>query len=169
MIELVIGGARSGKSAYTETQAAASGLAVVYVATGEAHDAEMTERIAHHRARRPAAWRTVEEPLALADTLAREASPERCLIVDCLTLWLSNVLLSRREEEIERLFAALPRFPGRIILVSNEVGWGIVPDNALARRFRDEQGRLNQRIARLAERVTLVVAGLPLVLKDRAV
>ncbi len=167
MIELILGGARSGKSSYAETQAAASGLAVVYVATGEARDAEMSERIAHHRARRPAAWRTIEEPLALAAALAREASPQRCLIVDCLTLWLSNVLLSAREEELERLLAELPRLPGRLLLVSNEVGWGIVPENALARRFRDEQGRLNQTIAQLADRVTLIAAGLPLQLKGR--
>lgn len=165
MIELVLGGARSGKSAYAERQARESGLAVVYVATAEAGDEEMAARIAHHRARRPAGWRTVEAPLELAEALSREAAQDRCLIVDCLTLWLSNVLIHGREEEIERLLAMLPQLAGRLILVSNEVGFGIVPDNALARRFRDEQGRLNQRIARLADDVTLVVAGLPLALK----
>jgi adenosylcobinamide kinase/adenosylcobinamide-phosphate guanylyltransferase len=165
MIELVIGGARSGKSAHAERQAAASGLAVVYVATGEARDAEMAARIAHHRARRPAAWRTVEAPLQLADTLSREAATDRCLLVDCLTLWLTNVLLAERGEEIGKLLETLPTLPGQIILVSNEVGWGIVPENALARRFRDEQGRLNQQVAALADRVTLVAAGLPLALK----
>jgi adenosylcobinamide kinase/adenosylcobinamide-phosphate guanylyltransferase len=168
MIELVIGGARSGKSAHAELQALDSGLRVVYLATAQALDAEMAERIAHHRARRPAGWRSVEEPLALAEALAREAEPAACVLVDCLTLWLSNVLLAGREDEIGRLLAVLPTLPGRIVLVSNEVGWSIVPENALARRFRDEQGRLNQRVAALAGRVTLVAAGLPLVLKPGA-
>jgi len=166
MIELVIGGARSGKSSYAERQALASGLRVVYLATAQALDAEMAARIAHHRARRPAGWRSVEAPVALADALAREAACDACVLVDCLTLWLSNVLLAGREEEIGKLLDALPALPGSILLVSNEVGWGIVPENALARRFRDEQGRLNQRVAALAERVTLVAAGLPLVLKS---
>lgn len=166
MIELVIGGARSGKSGYAERQALATGLRVVYLATAQALDAEMAERIAHHRARRPAGWCSVEEPVALADALARAAAPGTCVLVDCLTLWLSNVLLAGREDEIDRFLAALPALPGRILLVSNEVGSGIVPENSLARRFRDEQGRLNQRVAALAERVTLVVAGLPLLLKS---
>lgn len=168
MIELVIGGARSGKSAYAERQALGLqglGLAVTYVATAEARDAEMAERIAHHRARRPASWRTVEAPIALAEALSRVAAPETCVLVDCLTLWLTNVMLAQREAEIDRLLATLSTLPGRILLVSNEVGWGIVPENALARRFRDEQGRLNQRVAALADKVTLVAAGLPLVLK----
>ncbi len=169
MIELVIGGARSGKSAYAERQAReshAGGLPVVYLATAQALDAEMAERIAHHRARRPAAWRSIEEPLALAAALAREAASDACVLVDCLTLWLSNVLLAGHDEEIDRLLGVLPTLPGRVILVSNEVGWGIVPENALARRFRDEQGRLNRRVAELADSVTLVAAGLPLTLKS---
>jgi adenosylcobinamide kinase/adenosylcobinamide-phosphate guanylyltransferase len=168
MRELVIGGARSGKSAYAERAALDSGLRVTYLATAQALDAEMAQRIAHHRARRPAGWHSVEEPVALADALAREAAPEACVLVDCLTLWLSNVLLAGREAEVERFLTALPALPGRILLVSNEVGWSIVPENALARRFRDEQGRLNQRVAALAERVTLVAAGLPLALKQGA-
>jgi adenosylcobinamide kinase/adenosylcobinamide-phosphate guanylyltransferase len=166
MIHLVIGGARSGKSSFAERQARESGLAVTYVATCEARDEEMDARIAYHRERRPAEWRTVEEPLALAETLLREATAERCLLVDCLTLWLSNAMFAKREDEIDKLLATLPTLPGRILLVSNEVGWGIVPENALARCFRDEQGRLNQRIAAIADRVTLVAAGLPLVLKE---
>jgi adenosylcobinamide kinase/adenosylcobinamide-phosphate guanylyltransferase len=166
MIHLVIGGARSGKSSYAERQALESGLAVTYVATSEVRDAEMAERIAHHRNRRPAEWRTIEEPLLLADTLCRAAATDACVVVDCLTLWLTNVLLGERQEEIDRLLGALPGLPGRILLVSNEVGWGIVPENALARRFRDEQGRLNQRIAAIATDVTLVAAGLPLSLKS---
>lgn len=166
MIELILGGARSGKSAYAEGLASACGLAVTYFATGEAHDAEMAQRIAHHRARRPVGWRTVEEPLALAVALRREAAPHACLLVDCLTLWLSNLILARREDEIDALLDTLPQLPGRILLVSNEVGWGIVPENALARVFRDAQGRLNQRVAAIAENVTLIAAGLPLKLKS---
>jgi adenosylcobinamide kinase/adenosylcobinamide-phosphate guanylyltransferase len=166
MRELVIGGARSGKSAYAERAALDSGLRIIYLATAQALDDEMAQRIAHHRARRPSGWRSVEEPFALADALTREAAPDACVLVDCLTLWLTNVLLASREAEIERFLDTLPALPGRIILVSNEVGWSIVPENALARRFRDEQGRLNQRVAALAERVTLVAAGLPLSLKQ---
>jgi adenosylcobinamide kinase/adenosylcobinamide-phosphate guanylyltransferase len=166
MIHLVIGGARSGKSGFAERQALASGMAVTYVATGEVRDAEMAERIAHHRSRRPAGWTTVEEPLRLAEALARVAAPDRCLLVDCLTLWLTNAMLGEQEGEIGKLLTALPGLPGDIILVSNEVGWGIVPENALARRFRDEQGRLNQRVAAIADEVTLVAAGLPLALKS---
>ncbi|MFN6961579.1 MAG: bifunctional adenosylcobinamide kinase/adenosylcobinamide-phosphate guanylyltransferase [Rhodocyclaceae bacterium] len=165
MIELVLGGARSGKSRYAAQRAMASGLPVTFIATAQAFDAEMIDRIARHRAERPDAWRTVEEPLALAAALAHEAVPDRCLLVDCLTLWLSNVLLAGREDEIEALTDMLPTLPGPLILVSNEVGFGIVPENALARAFRDEQGRLNQKIAQLADRVTLVAAGLPLALK----
>ncbi|MBS3936731.1 MAG: bifunctional adenosylcobinamide kinase/adenosylcobinamide-phosphate guanylyltransferase [Sulfuritalea sp.] len=165
MIELVIGGARSGKSGYAERQALATGLRVTYLATAQALDAEMAERIAHHRARRPTGWRSIEEPVALAAALARAAAPDTCLLVDCLTLWLTNVLLAGREAEIDGLLEALPALPGHVILVSNEVGWCIVPSTALARRFRDEQGRLNQRIAALADNVTLVAAGLPLTLK----
>lgn len=166
MIELVIGGARSGKSAYAERRALDSGLHVVYLATAQALDTEMAERIVHHRARRPATWRSVEEPLALAAVLAREATPDTCVLIDCLTLWLSNVLLAGRDDEIAKLLDVLPTLPGHLIFVSNEVGWGIVPESALARRFRDEQGRLNQRIAAIGDRVTLVAAGLPLELKS---
>lgn len=165
MIELVIGGARSGKSRYAERRALESGLAVIYVATAEAGDAEMAARIKHHRTHRPADWRTVEAPLALVDALEKAASAKTCVLVDCLTLWLTNLIFAERENEIERLLAALPALPGEIVLVSNEVGWGIVPENALARRFQDAQGQLNQRIAGLADNVTLVAAGLPLVLK----
>lgn len=166
MIELILGGARSGKSTHAERQARDSGLRVVHLATAQALDDEMAQRIACHRARRPAGWRSVEEPLALADALGCAAAPDTCVLVDCLTLWLSNAMLAGREDEIERFLAALPALSGRIVLVSNEVGWGIVPENALARRFRDEQGRLNQRVAALASRVTLVAAGLPLILKQ---
>ena len=166
-VELIIGGARSGKSALAERRAMDSGLEVVYLATAAAGDEEMARRIDHHRARRPAHWRTAEETLQLAAALRAEAATERCLLVDCLTLWLSNLLLGPGlEPERENLLAALPQLPGRVILVSNEVGWGIVPDNELARRFADEQGRLNQAVAAVCQRVTLVAAGLPLELKN---
>lgn len=166
MLELILGGARSGKSLLAERRARESGLAVTYVATGEALDEEMAARIAHHRQRRPAQWRTVEAPRQLAAALAAEAGAERCLVVDCLTLWLSNILLAESEAaEVAALLDALPRLQGRVILVSNEVGGGIVPANELARRFADEQGRLNQAVAALCGKVTLTVAGLPLELK----
>lgn len=180
MKELIIGGARSGKSQLAEARALAGGLAVTYVATAEARDDEMAARIAHHRAGRPAGWHCVEEPLRLAATLACLARPDTCLLVDCLTLWLSNMLLAGHDlasstnrpgtplaaAEIDALLAILPGLPGRLILVSNEVGCGIVPANALARRFADEQGRLNQRLAAACDEVTLVAAGLPLTLKS---
>ena len=169
MRELILGGAISGKSALAGRQAAASGSHVVWVATAQALDAEMAERIARHRAERPADWQTVEEPLHLAETLCRLASADRCVVVDCLTLWLTNLLLAEDATLLERetaaLFGALPTLPGTLLLVANEVGLGIVPENALARRFRDEAGRLNQRVAALCERVTFVAAGLPLKLK----
>ncbi len=185
MNELIIGGARSGKSALAEKrarEAQGSGLRVVYVATAEARDDEMARRVATHRARRPADWALVEAPLELPAALRAQAADDVCLIVDCLTLWLSNLLFAGRAaiqaeagEAIDcplltgataALIAALRGLPGRVTLVSNEVGWGIVPLHPLARCFADEQGRLNQRVAQVCQRVTLVAAGLPLVLKD---
>ncbi len=179
MRELILGGSRSGKSALAERRAADSGLAVTYIATARAGDPEMAARIAHHRARRPGHWSLVEEPLQLAAVLERHAAPGCCLVVDCLTLWLSNLLcadrdgeepapqaLQRLEQERDALLAALALAPGRIVLVSNEVGMGIVPLGALTRRFSDEAGRLNQAVAAACERVTLVVAGLPYSLKE---
>jgi adenosylcobinamide kinase/adenosylcobinamide-phosphate guanylyltransferase len=181
MRELIIGGARSGKSLLAEQRATESGLRVVYVATGQALDGEMAQRIAHHRARRPAQWGLVEAPLELAAALREQAAPEVCLLVDCLTLWLSNLLFAgeaaaqaeagsridcpRFLGEREALVTVLPQLPGRIIIVSNEVGWGLVPMAAVSRLFADEQGRLNQRVAAVCDRVTLVAAGLPLLLK----
>lgn len=169
MRELILGGARSGKSRYAAERARRSGLDVRCIVTAEAFDAEMQERITRHRAERPAHWRTIESPRGLAETLAAQAAPTRCLLVDCLTLWLSNLLCAgdeaALEAETEALLALAPTLPGRLLLVSNEVGWGIVSDDPLARRFRDEAGRLHQRLAGRLERVTLVVAGLPLALK----
>ena len=169
MIELFLGGQRSGKSRLAERRARDTGLPVVYVATAEAHDAEMAARIARHRADRPADWTTVEAPLDLAAALAAYAAPGRCLLVDCLTLWLTNLLCaedtSRFHGERDALLAALPTLPGHVILVSNEVGQGIVPLGELTRRFVDEAGWLNQDVAEVCERVTFVAAGLPLPLK----
>jgi len=167
--ELIFGGTRSGKSAFAQQRATASGLDVIYVATAESRDAEMAERIARHRAERPADWGLIEEPLALAAALRTQAAPNRCLLVDCLTLWLSNLLAAGDERltlEISALLDILPTLPGQILLVSNEVGQGIVPDNPLARRFRDEAGYLHQKIAVRCERATFIIAGLPLLLKD---
>ncbi|MBL8259780.1 MAG: bifunctional adenosylcobinamide kinase/adenosylcobinamide-phosphate guanylyltransferase [Candidatus Competibacteraceae bacterium] len=171
MKTLILGGARSGKSAFAQRQALEGGLEVIYVATGQAGDGEMAERIARHRAERPATWGLVEEPLALAAALRARATPERCLLVDCLTLWLTNLLAAgdrRAEREIRGLLDLLPALPGHVLFVSNEVGQGIVPIHPLARRFRDEAGRLHQAVARQCDRVTFIVAGLPLVLKDRS-
>jgi adenosylcobinamide kinase/adenosylcobinamide-phosphate guanylyltransferase len=164
---LVLGGARSGKSTFAERLVCDSGLARVYVATGEAGDTEMRERIDHHRERRGGDWQTIEEPLALAETLAREARAERAILVDCLTLWLSNLMHANRDIEAEsgRLSAVLRGAPGLLVLVSNEVGLGLVPETPLGRAFRDAQGRLNQAIAGVADNVVFIAAGLPLWLK----
>lgn len=165
MKELILGGARSGKSAHAQRRAAACGLPVTVIATGSAGDAEMAERIAHHRAARPAGWRVVEAPRELAAALGAEAAPGRCLIVDCLTLWLLNVIDREFEAERQALLDLLPGLPGEVLLVANEIGLGIVPLGAETRRFRDEAGRLNQDLAAVCERVTFVAAGLPLLLK----
>ena len=165
-LTLVLGGARSGKSRYAESLIAAHAPPWVYVATAEPLDDEMRARIAEHRARRGADWRAVEAPRDLAGALERHTAGGPVL-VDCLTLWLSNLMLADADIEAEstRLETALAGVAGPVVLVSNEVGSGIVPDNALARRFRDAQGRLNQRMAGRADRVVLMVAGLPLVVK----
>jgi adenosylcobinamide kinase / adenosylcobinamide-phosphate guanylyltransferase len=166
-VTLVLGGARSGKSLHAEKLVAASGLSPVYLATAASLDDEMGERIAHHRDRRGEGWVTIEEQFALSETIAREARPGRILLVDCLTLWLSNLTFAERDIPAEqaRLVAQLARCPGPVILVSNEIGLGLVPETALGRRFRDAQGRLNQAVAEVATRVVFVAAGLPLVLK----
>jgi adenosylcobinamide kinase/adenosylcobinamide-phosphate guanylyltransferase len=167
-IILVLGGARSGKSRYAERLVESAAACGTYCATAEAGDAEMAERIAAHRARRGPFWHTVESPLALAPVIAKEATRERPLLIDCLTLWLSNLLLSGREPEAESavLRRALQDTAGPVVLVSNEVGMGLVPETPLGRRFRDTAGRLNQDVAALADRVVFVAAGLPLVLKE---
>jgi adenosylcobinamide kinase/adenosylcobinamide-phosphate guanylyltransferase len=164
-LTLVLGGARSGKSRYAETIIIALPPPWVYVATAQALDAEMTARIAAHRARRGAGWTTVETPRDLVATLA--ANGKAPILVDCLTLWLSNLMMAdaQIDAEIDRLEQALATAAAQVVLVANEVGSGIVPDNALARRFRDLQGGLNQRIAAQADNVILLVAGLPLFVK----
>ena len=160
---LVLGGARSGKSRHAEHLAIASGLAPVYVATAQALDGEMAQRIAAHRARRGRAWRTIEEPLDLVGVLQRECAPERIVLVDCLTLWLSNLMVAGRDvlAESARLVDALPGLAGPVLMVSNEVGQGVVPDNAMARQFVDHAGFLHQGIAERADAVVFMTAGLP--------
>jgi adenosylcobinamide kinase / adenosylcobinamide-phosphate guanylyltransferase len=166
-LTLVLGGARSGKSRYAESLTMGFPPPRVYVATAEPLDDEMVARIAAHRARRVADWRTIEASHDVACAVA-DAPAGSAVLVDCLTLWLSNLMLANAdiEAESDRLDDALARAGGPVVLVSNEVGFGIVPDNALARRFRDLQGRLNQRLAALADRVVLVVAGLPVMVKE---
>ncbi len=170
MLELILGGARSGKSRFAERLAADSGLAVTYIATSQPLDGEMTERIAHHRERRPAHWTLVEEPLQLARVLREQAAANRCLLVDCLTLWLTNLLMlddaARLAEERDALLECLDGLPGRILLVSNETGLGVVPLGELTRRYVDEAGWLHQAVAERAQRVIFMVAGLPMTLKD---
>lgn len=172
MRNLILGGARSGKSHLAEQLAKDSGLAVTYIATSEPLDGEMNERVRLHRARRPADWALIEEPLALAAVLRAQASAERCLLVDCLTLWLTNLLLlddpQRLVEERDALLDCLHTLPGMIILVSNETGLGVVPMGELTRRYVDAAGLLHQAAAARCERVVLTVAGLPLMLKGPA-
>jgi adenosylcobinamide kinase/adenosylcobinamide-phosphate guanylyltransferase len=168
-LTLVLGGARSGKSAHAlnlAQAAAAGGRPLTLIATAQAFDQEMADRIARHRAERGPQWRTLEAPLALAAALDA-LTPRDVVVVDCLTLWLSNVMLGEGDvpAEIDALLAAALRSRGDVFCVSNEVGLSIVPDNALARRFRDEAGRLNRLMAEKAEQVTILFAGLPLQLK----
>ncbi len=177
---LVLGGARSGKSAYAEKLAAACGKAVIYVATAQAGDAEMAARIDRHRQQRDHAWMTVEEPRALGAAIAKWSAPERLILVDCLTIWLSNLLFAQAQtfpdvgeiippacfrEERERFLQSLEQAAGDVILVSNEVGMGVIPQGAISRWFVDEAGCLHQAIAAGCARVVWVAAGLPVMLK----
>lgn len=169
MRELILGGVRSGKSRLAEQHAIESGLAVVYVATARALDDEMRQRIAHHQARRPLDWRLVEAEGDLAAVLQREAASGNCVLVDCLTLWLTQLLCeqeSHLKREVSELLRVLPGLPGHIILVSNETNMGITPMGELSRRYCDEMGRLHQRLGGICERVILTVAGLPLLVKN---
>lgn len=169
-LTLVLGGARSGKSGYAQRQAEqaaeAAGRPPVFIATAEAFDDEMRDRIARHQAERGQGWRQVEAPLNLAEAV-RALSAKDVAVVDCLTLWLSNQMLARRDlaAAVDDLARALAACPATLWLVSNEVGWSLVPDNPLGRRFRDEAGRLNQRIAAVADAACLIVAGMRLPLE----
>ncbi len=165
---LVTGGARSGKSSFAEKLVRATGQTCIYIATAEAWDDEMRARIALHRSGRGDGWQTLEVPLDLADTLAA-MPPDAAVLVDCATLWLTNHLLADHDPVVltTHLLAALTTCPAPVTVVTNEVGWGIVPENALARRFRDAQGLLNQALATQADLVVAVMAGLPLALKGR--
>jgi adenosylcobinamide kinase/adenosylcobinamide-phosphate guanylyltransferase len=166
-LTLVLGGARSGKSRHAEACVMRQPAPWVYVATADGLDEEMRERIRHHRARRSEGWVTVEAPIDLVGALEGHGG---AVLVDCLTLWLSNVILAGKDvtSEEARLVAALQKSSSTIVAVSNEVGLGVVPDNRLARDFRDAQGRLNQRVAEIADRVVFMAAGLPMVLKPEA-
>jgi len=170
---LILGGCRSGKSRFALELAARLGKRKLFVATAEPFDDEMRERIAKHRADRGPDWQTVEAPVALAEALQDHAAEADVVVVDCLTVWLGNLLCPEHQpprwqaDAISSLLAGLAKRPAHIIVVSNEVGLGIVPDNALARRFRDEQGRLNQQVAAIADTVVFVAAGLPVMLKGK--
>ncbi|MEQ1601572.1 MAG: bifunctional adenosylcobinamide kinase/adenosylcobinamide-phosphate guanylyltransferase [Methylophilaceae bacterium] len=172
-IHFILGGARSGKSAYAEKLALESGLHVTYIATAQVYDAEFGARVEHHKTRRPAHWKTVETPHQLAASLRREAATDACLLVDCLTLWLAQCICLECAPaegvdwptEKQNLLETLAQLPGKIILVSNEVGMGIVPLGEINRQFQDEAGRLNQAVAALSQTATIIVAGLPLKLK----
>jgi len=172
-IILITGGARSGKSKYAEQRASELGERRLYVATAEAKDQEMAQRIVEHRQRRGNQWVTVEEPVDLAAALAARHGQIDCALVDCLTLWFSNLLIGYdgkyAENKVEELVTILPRLDFHVVLVTNEVGWGIVPDNALARQFRDLAGWANQRIAAIADEVVLTVAGIPMIVKKETV
>jgi adenosylcobinamide kinase / adenosylcobinamide-phosphate guanylyltransferase len=172
MLQLILGGARSGKSRLAEKLACDSDLNVTYIATSQPLDGEMSERVAHHRARRPSSWALIEEPLELARVLRENARTDRCLLVDCLTLWLTNLLMldsaERLTVERDALLDCLATLPGEIIFVSNETGMGVVPLGELTRRYVDEAGWLHQALAERCQRVVLTVAGLPLTLKGIA-
>lgn len=167
MKQLILGGARSGKSALAEDLAGATDLEVIYIATATANDGEMQQRIAHHQQQRPAHWTTIESPYELTETLQQQAAPQRCLLVECLTLWLSNLLCDARNTELAReaLLKAVAELPGEIIFVSNEVGLGVIPMGSLSRQFVDESGRLHQSLAQQCDRVVFTAAGLPLIMK----
>lgn len=170
---LILGGARSGKSAFAEKLALESGLPVTYIATAQVYDTEFGARVDQHKTRRPAHWSTVEQSFNLADALQTHAKADTCLIVDCLTLWLAQCICPDCErpdnldwqQERSRLLEVLPTLPGTVLLVSNEVGMGIVPLGEINRQFQDEQGRLNQAVAKQVNKVSFIAAGLPLTLK----
>ena len=174
MIELILGGARSGKSRYAELQAIQSAKQVIYIATAEAGDDEMQFRIQKHQNSRPQSWETIEEPVQLAKTLQENGQKNTCVLVDCLTLWLTNILFDKQgklqlsvfEQQSSALFSLLSNFSGHVIFVTNEIGLGVVPMDKMSRKFVDEAGLLHQKIASLSDKVVLVTAGLPQILKE---
>lgn len=172
MIQLILGGARSGKSRLAEQKAKDSGLSVTYVATAQAYDDEMRERIQHHQADRPTDWGLVEEPLYLADRLVQIDQANQLILVDCMTLWMSNLLLNEQKDfqsqQCQKLLEVLPTLKSEIILVSNETGLGVVPMGQLSRKFVDESGRLHQQLGQIADHVVFCVAGFPMVLKGES-
>lgn len=169
MLELILGGARSGKSRLAEKKATEMQQSVCYIATAQALDTEMQQRIMHHQQTRPTHWQSIEEPLYLADCLFKYDQPNQVILVDCLTLWMSNLLLHHdatlQTRECEKLLRILPRLRSHVILVSNETGLGVVPMGQLSRQFVDESGRLHQHIGQIADRVQFCVAGFAMPLK----
>ena len=164
---LVLGGARSGKSAYAQSLAEGAATERLYLATAEPGDVEMAARIARHQSERGAGWTTREEPLAMVEALSAETREGRVVLVDCLTLWLANLMLAGRavDAEIDRLAEAIPALEGPAVIVSNEVGLGLVPDTRLGREFRDSHGRANREVAHACDAVVLIAAGLPSLIK----
>jgi adenosylcobinamide kinase/adenosylcobinamide-phosphate guanylyltransferase len=173
MRTLILGGVRSGKSRLAETLAQQRGLPVTYIATATANDHEMQARIDSHRAHRPEHWTVIEEPIALGNLLRNRVTHSQCIIVDCLTLWLTNLLMSNNEKQLryetDSLLTALDEKRGEVLLVSNETGMGVIPCGELAREYCDEAGRLHQQLTALCDRVVLTVAGLPMVLKGEVI
>ncbi|MEG1032468.1 MAG: bifunctional adenosylcobinamide kinase/adenosylcobinamide-phosphate guanylyltransferase [Acinetobacter sp.] len=169
MMQLILGGARSGKSRFAEQAAKDSNLNVTYIATAQAFDREMQARIDHHQAQRPKHWTVIEEPLYLAECLMRVDEPNQLILVDCLTLWMSNLLMHENAElqsqECLKLLEVLPTLQSELILVSNETGLGVIPMGEISRKFVDESGRLHQQLGQIAEKVVFCVAGFPMMLK----
>ncbi len=169
MKTLILGGVRSGKSRLAERLARESEQTIIYIATAKADDQEMQERIAKHRVHRPSEWKLVEEPLALASVLQQHNAPDQCILIDCLTLWLTNLLMHDDtdclQRECDALLASLPHLASDLVIVSNETNMGVIPMGTLSRRFCDEAGQLHQELAKICDRVILTVAGLPHALK----
>lgn len=169
MIDFILGGARSGKSYLAEQRAIASQKQVIYIATAQAHDVEMLQRIEHHQQRRPNHWKILEEPYDLVKIIAKYDQSEYLILIDCLTLWMSNLLMLENQDwandQIEGFLVQIPKLQSDVILVSNETGLGVVPMGELTRRFVDESGRLHQRLGKIADRVSFCVAGFPMILK----
>lgn len=169
MIQMILGGARSGKSHLAEVHAKASQKPVIYIATAQALDEEMQSRIQHHQLQRPANWLIIEEPLYLAECLTAIDRENQVILLDCLTLWMSNLLLNpsveMQEEQCQKFLDVLPTLQSDLIIVSNETGLGVVPMGQITRRFVDETGRLHQQVGQVADSVLFCVAGFPMVLK----